>query len=116
MTGIRRLLPATVYFSGEIDISTAADMRDAITWMITAGQAWPVADLSGVTFMDVAGVNALFAVQRAAAAAGGSLTLQAPSRQVRRLLAVFCPGGKLPAIPPATVECAARGSNSEPSD
>lgn len=112
MTGIRRLLPAIVYFSGEIDIATASDMRDAITWMITSGQRWPVADLSGITFMDAAGVNALFAVQRSAAAVGGSLTLQAPSRAVRRVLAVFCPGGKLPVI----VECAARGSNSEPSD
>ena len=45
--------------------------------------------MSGVTFIDAAGIGVLVAAANRARRAGGGLTLLAPSPQVRRLLDVL---------------------------
>ena len=87
MSGTLTIPVVTVIIRGEIDIATCEAMRDALT----AGFS-PVhleADLSAVTFMDASGIGVLLATRAQAAEAGGSLTLRAPSRAVRRLTGIL---------------------------
>ena len=78
------LTRSPVAITGEIDIATCEAMRDALETGLRAG-AELVADLSAVTFIDATGIGVLLAIRRQAMEAGGSLTLQAPSRAVRKL-------------------------------
>ena len=56
---------------------------------ISGGDVHLAVDMSGVTFIDAAGVGVLVAAANRARQAGGGLSLLAPSWPVRRLLAVF---------------------------
>jgi anti-anti-sigma factor len=82
------ILPiVTVTISGEIDIATCRAMRDALA--TGPGPAHLEVDMSAVTFMDASGIGVLLAARQQAVDAGGSLTLRAPSRAVRRLTGVL---------------------------
>lgn len=89
MTGI--LIPpvVTVTISGEIDIATCQAMRDALAAGLGHGPVHLEVDMSTVTFMDASGIGVLLAAWRQAVDAGGSLTLRAPSRALRRLTGVL---------------------------
>ncbi|MCF1510478.1 STAS domain-containing protein [Streptomyces glomeratus] len=66
---------------GEIDLDSAPQLLDALTADGAAAQV-TVVDLSGVTFMDSSGINALIAAHHAAQRHGGRLRLAAPSPTV----------------------------------
>jgi anti-sigma B factor antagonist len=89
VTGI--LIPpvVTVTISGEIDIATCRAMRDALAAELGHGPVHLEVDMSTVTFMDASGIGALLAARRQAVDAGGSLTLRAASRAIRRLTGVL---------------------------
>jgi anti-anti-sigma factor len=90
VTGIPILpiLPiVTVTISGEIDIATSRAMRDTLA--TGPAPAHLEVDLSAVTFMDASGIGVLLAARQRAVDGGGSLTLRAPSRAVRRLTGVL---------------------------
>ena len=53
--------------------------------------------MSGVTFIDAAGIGVLVAAANRARRAGGGLSLVAPSRQVRRVLDLLHLDAILPA-------------------
>ena len=89
---------ATVVLDGEIDIATAPAIRRFLMAAISGGNVQLAVDMSGVTFIDAAGIGVLVAAANQAREAGGGLSLLAPSRQVRRLLDIF----HLDAILPAT--------------
>ena len=78
-------VPATVALLGQIDIASAWRLRDAVLGQPTEVV---VLDLSGVTFMDAAGVRALLEARDAAAVDGRRVVVHRPSACVRRLLAV----------------------------
>jgi anti-sigma B factor antagonist len=83
VTGIPIPPAFTVTISGEIDIATSRAMRDALA--TGPGPAHLEVDMSAVTFMDASGIGVLLAAWQRAVDSGGSLTLRAPSRAVRRL-------------------------------
>ena len=85
----RILIPpvVTVTISGEIDIATCRAMRDALA--AGPSPAHLEVNLSAVTFMDASGIGVLLAARRLAVDAGGSLTVRAPSRAVRRVTGVL---------------------------
>jgi anti-sigma B factor antagonist len=87
VTGIPIPPAVTVTISGEIDIATSRAMRDALA--ISAGPAHLEVDLSAVTFMDASGIGVLLAARQRAVDGGGSLTLRAPSRAVRRVTGIL---------------------------
>jgi anti-anti-sigma factor len=87
VTGIPSLPVVTVTISGEIDIATSRAMRDALA--TGPGPAHLEVDLSAVTFMDASGIGVLLAARQRVVDGGGSLTLRAPSRAVRRLTGVL---------------------------
>lgn len=96
MTGTLTPPAATVTVSGEIDICTCEAMRDALAAGLGPGPVHLTVDLSAVTFIDASGIGVLLAIRALAAEAGGSLTLRAPSRAVRRLVEILGLGEVLP--------------------
>ena len=66
---------------GEIDMGNAGQVVDAIE---AAGSA--VVDLSGVTFIDSAGLHGLLRAQEAGRERGDGMILRHPSEAVRRVL------------------------------
>jgi anti-sigma B factor antagonist len=86
---ISRITPqrVTMTVRGEIDLATAPQLRHAMTDRLAHGPASSLAlDLSGVSFIDCAGVQALLVVQRTAQLLGGDLILTRTSPQVARLV------------------------------
>ena len=67
----------SVTVTGEVDASTAPGMRGALLAAVAHGGSGPVrVDLSGVTFLDSAGLAALAAAHRAAQGAGRELRVR----------------------------------------
>lgn len=97
MTVVSDLPSATVVLDGEIDIATAPAIRRVLMAAISGGNAHLAVDMSGVTFLGAAGIGVLVDAASRAREAGGSLSLLAPSPQVRWLLDVL----RLDAILPA---------------
>jgi len=98
MTVVSDLPSATVVLDGEIDIATAPAIRRFLMAAISGGDAHLAVEMSGVTFLGAAGIGVLVDAANRAREAGGSLSLLAPSPQVRWLLDVL----HLDAILPAT--------------
>jgi anti-sigma B factor antagonist len=89
--------PTVVVLDGEIDIATAPAIRRLLMAAISGRDAYVAVDMSGVTFIGAAGIGVLVAAANQAWEAGGSLSLLAPSPQVRWLLDVLHLDGILPA-------------------
>ena len=66
---------ALIRVEGEIDLSTAPVVRSAIRHVVEDGCRDITMDLSGVSFMDCAGVNALLWCHKHAGTAEGRLSL-----------------------------------------
>jgi anti-anti-sigma factor len=88
---------ATVALDGEIDISNCPAIRRLLMAAISGGYIHLAIDMSGVTFIDATGIGVLVAAANQARAAGGGLSLVAPSRPVQRLLDIL----RLDAVRPA---------------
>jgi anti-anti-sigma factor len=76
---------ATVRVSGEVDVQSADELRGHL---VVAGEAHRrlVADLSGVTFMDWAGLGALVSAHRTITEQGGTLVLAGTHGMVRQVI------------------------------
>jgi anti-sigma B factor antagonist len=97
MTAVSDPPSVTVVLDGEIDIATSPAIRRFLLAAISGGNVHLAVDMSGVTFIDASGINALVATANRARQAGGGLSLLAPSRQVRRLLDILHLNAILPA-------------------
>jgi anti-sigma B factor antagonist len=74
-----------VAISGEVDVCTEAALQQALLRIIRERGARLMLDVSGVSFMDCAGLRALLAARRQAEMRGGFLRLIAASAAVRRI-------------------------------
>lgn len=88
---VHRLLGGVILVEvrGAIDLFTAPDLDRQLFEATRIGQSKParlLLDLSGVTFLDHAGLDALLHLQDRWGAAAGTLELLAPSSSVVRLL------------------------------
>jgi anti-sigma B factor antagonist len=81
-----RLTVAAV--TGELDITTAAQMYVGATALL-ADRPDLIVDLSGITFCDSTGFNALLRLRRRVIEAGGWLALAAPPVEIGRLLTLM---------------------------
>jgi anti-sigma B factor antagonist len=88
---------ATVILDGEIDIAAAPAIRRFLMAATSGGDVHLAVDMSGVTFIDAAGIGVLVAAANRARETGGSVSLLAPSPQVRRVLGVLHLDAILPA-------------------
>jgi anti-sigma B factor antagonist len=77
----------TIYVQGEIDISTAERLRDAIEPHLGPAQTI-VLDLADVEFMDSSCLAVLVQARGALTADGGSLLLRNPSEMARRIVSL----------------------------
>jgi anti-anti-sigma factor len=83
---------ATIRIAGELDLAAGDLVLEAVavalvaTTRPTGGEAEVQLDLSGVSFIDCAGLSALLRAQRSAAARGCTLHVGGMSAAVRRLL------------------------------
>jgi len=73
---------------GELDLIDAAMVAAALE-TVTARERWIIVDLSGLEFIDAAGVAALSRGRRQARDAGGDLLLAAPQPPVQRILSLI---------------------------
>ncbi|TVZ03874.1 anti-sigma factor antagonist [Trebonia kvetii] len=73
---------------GELDLVDAAAVAAALG-ALAARDLWITVDLSGLEFIDAAGVAALSRARRQARNAGGGLVLAAPQPQVQLVLSLI---------------------------
>jgi anti-anti-sigma factor len=74
--------------SGELDIATAAVLRDRLAAALDDTVLPVIIDLSRVSFCDASGLTMLIAVQRRADAYGRTVALAGPRPNVRKLLRI----------------------------
>ncbi len=79
---------AVVAASGEIDLTIAEGLRDALLATLNAGALGLVVDLTGTSFMDSAGVTALVRASRRAAASESTIRLAVTGGPVLRVLSL----------------------------
>jgi len=73
-----------VALSGEADVLTAPQIRDAL-FAVVARQANVVVDMSGLTFIDSSALGVLVVARKRFAGAGGGIRLHGLRPQVRRV-------------------------------
>jgi anti-sigma B factor antagonist len=96
-----------VSLAGETDLTTVDRLREALTSPVQQGARLLVADLSGLGFMDSAGVRTVLQAVRAAREWGGRLALASPQPVVARVLLLMDVAELVPVY--ASVAAAARG-------
>ncbi|HZQ87527.1 MAG TPA: STAS domain-containing protein [Acidimicrobiales bacterium] len=72
--------------SGEIDVHTTPQLREALLGEISNDSPTVVLDLAGVTFIDSTGLSVLITALKRARSLGGDVRLRAPSHQVFKVL------------------------------
>ena len=75
-----------VTVTGEVDVCTEGLLQQALLRIMRERGASLMLDVSGVSFMDCAGLRALLTTRRRADLRGGFLRLIAVSRAVRRII------------------------------
>jgi anti-sigma B factor antagonist len=77
---------AVVTAAGEIDITNAESLRDALLSALNAGALGLVVNMTATTFLDSAGVTALVRASRRAAATEATVRLAVTAPSVLRVL------------------------------
>ncbi|WP_406195195.1 STAS domain-containing protein [Kitasatospora sp. NBC_01560] len=85
MSDRRRMAATVVTVSGDLDLDTAPALCGALTTALNSHRE-VVLDLSGVEFMDCAGLGALVQAHNQADRVGARLVLRGADRSVVRLL------------------------------
>jgi len=75
-----------VAVSGEVDVCMEAALQQALLRIMREHGARLLLDVSGVSFMDCAGLRALLTTRRRAELRGGFMRLITVSRAVRRII------------------------------
>jgi anti-sigma B factor antagonist len=73
---------------GQIDLHTAPRLNERALDVIDQGARWVIFDLSGVSFIDSAGIAALLDVLRSLHAAEGSMAVVIRDRAVERIFRI----------------------------
>jgi anti-sigma B factor antagonist len=77
---------ALVAIAGEIDLSNAVEVRDALQTAVALGLPTTVVDLAGIDFIDSVGLGVLIGVRKRLLADGMALVLWRPSTVMTRTL------------------------------
>jgi anti-anti-sigma factor len=75
-----------VAVSGEVDVCTEGSLQRVLLRIMRERGARLLLDVSGVSFMDCAGLRALLTTRRRAERRGGFMRLVAASAEVRRII------------------------------
>ncbi|HVF10303.1 MAG TPA: STAS domain-containing protein, partial [Abditibacteriaceae bacterium] len=74
--------------SGEIELSNAAQLREALMRACHDEQPGLVVDMSGVAFIDSTGIGVLVGALKRARECNGAFVLACPQRRVRRVFEI----------------------------
>lgn len=77
-----------VHVAGEIDVTSAAVLRDALEALIADGHRQLTLDLSDVTFLDSTGLGIVVGRLKRLARHGGTLTVAAAHERVLRVFTI----------------------------
>lgn len=77
-----------VYVHGELDLSTAPQLREALMGLASEQGAVVTVDLAGVTFVDSTGLTVLIGGLKRLRQCGGDLNLRSPAPGTRRVLEI----------------------------
>jgi len=77
-----------VAVTGELDVTTAPELRERLTALIGAGSTTILLDLAGVTFVDSTALSVLVAALKRLRQADGDLQLSSPLPSVRRVFEI----------------------------
>jgi stage II sporulation protein AA (anti-sigma F factor antagonist) len=78
-----------VALGGEVDILSVGDLKRCVADLESSMPAHVVFDLSGLSFIDSSGINALVQSVRAIELEGGTGVLAAPSVEARRVFEII---------------------------
>jgi anti-anti-sigma factor len=78
-----------VWVSGDVDFNTAGAFQDMLLRVMRRHSPWLLVDLSGVSFMDCAGLRALLRTRRRAELRRGSVCVIAESAAVSRIIDIL---------------------------
>jgi anti-sigma B factor antagonist len=81
--------PLVVAICGEVDIQSAPGLREELLRVIRRHGPQLIIDLSGVTFLDCAGLNVLVATRRRAQLEDGWVRLVRVPPQARRMISLL---------------------------
>jgi anti-anti-sigma factor len=87
--GIRPGAQPVVEIRGEVDIQSAAQLREELLRVVRRYGPQLALDLTGVTFLDCAGVNVLLATRRRARLDGGWVRVIRASPRARRTISLL---------------------------
>lgn len=73
---------------GDLDVSTAPELRSRALTVIDDGWTNLLVDLTACSFMDSVGLGILIAILRRARSRGGDVEIQAPFEQQRRMFSL----------------------------
>jgi anti-sigma B factor antagonist len=79
---------AVVALCGELDLSDTSDVAAHLIAAVAAYGPSIIVDLAGLKFIDSCGLGVLVRVLKWTRESGGDLSLAAPQRQVRQVLAI----------------------------
>lgn len=79
---------AVVSAAGDVDVTTAPRLRDALDRVLATGAAWLVVDLRAVPFMDSTGLGVLVGRLKVVRARRGSMRIVATSSRMLRVLSI----------------------------
>ena len=77
-----------IALAGEMDIANSPEFTSRVTELGVTGSHRAVFDLSGLTFLDSSGINALVSVAKAIESEGGEVALAAPSPHIRQVFEI----------------------------
>jgi anti-anti-sigma factor len=77
-----------IRLKGELDLSTAPQLRHELAERSKPGMAKLVLDVTELSFMDSVGLSILVAGHKKAMDLGGSLVIQNPTARVQRLIEI----------------------------
>lgn len=77
-----------VEIHGELDMASAPQLTQMASTLLARGAADSVLDLSGLSFIDAAGLGAVVDLAQRLAAHGATLTVHGASKRARRIFAI----------------------------
>lgn len=86
---------AAIAVVGEVDVSCADELRDALDTALAEGATSLIADLSEMPYIDSTGIGVLVGVAHRAKDAGATFAVVHPQRNVSRVLALLGVDGEL---------------------
>lgn len=77
-----------VHCAGEIDVATAAQLRDVVQELFAGGSRAVALDMTEVTFMDSTGLGVVVGRLKTLRRAGGAMTIAVTAPRVRRVFEI----------------------------